>query len=288
MRSVTSSASGRTVRYAYRPAPVAPKDGAEARTVLMIHPVGVGIAGWFYKNMMEDGVLRTCDLVAPDLWGCGGSSPLDPAKEGISLPTDWVRDCEAVCRDVRAGQGLVVVAQGGIAPVALQLGYRGKVPVSSVILTSPPVYDDLVNPIGELEFGRNYKSLQFFKGLVRFLLCRRSAIKFFSNLFLFAGEADDSFLSFATRDAQSRVEQIEPVLLFNAGGLTTRSWAEEIARLGGVLRVVSGAEESEARKEGRLGYGRAGGELFEVEGGCNVIPYECSRELERIVLRDLI
>ena len=234
--------SGRTISYAYRPSPLAE---ADARTVLMIHPVGVGIAGWFYNNMMRDDVLPSCNLLVPDLWGCGKSALLDPAKEGISLPTDWVRDCEAVCGDVQGG--LVVVAQGGIAPVGLQLAQRGNVPVKSLILTSPPVYDDLVKPIGSGEFGRNLQALQFFKGVVRILLCRRSAIEFFSNLFLFAGEADDSFLSLATKDAQSRSEQIEPVLIFNAGGLTTRSWAEEIAGLGGALRVVSGAEESGAR-----------------------------------------
>ena len=271
--------SGHDLKYRYRGA----STPIPRANVLFIHPVGVGIASWFFAPMMTDEKLMCCNLIAPDLRGCGDSELVDLNKDGIFLPLDWTRDCEAVMAEEVSDLPTVVVAQGGIAPVALQLGRRNKVTnLASLILTSPPVYKDLIMPIDKGEFSRNLKALQFLKTGVRWLLCRRSAIKFFSNLFLFAGEADDRFLDEATSDAQTPLK-IEPVLLFNSGALFTRSWEEEIASLGERLHVVSGAKESQERKDGRLTYGEFGGTLSEVPESCNVIPYEAAEEFEKVI-----
>lgn len=138
-----------------------------------------------------------------------------------------------------------------------------------------------------------------------FLTYALAAIKFFSNLFLFAGDADEEFLNEASRDAGETKRQliasllvsttntlpqhseifhrINPVFAFNAGALQTRSWIEEISCRDKLI-IISGEKESEKRISGRREYG---GENIVVKSGLNVIPWEQAAALESIINKSI-
>ena len=82
--------------------------------------------------------------------------------------------------------GCVVVVQGGLASVGVLLSARNPTSVvSRLILTSPPIYDDMVNPAPQDELQKNYNFLtsKIFGGFAFTLLETRPLIKFFPMLF---------------------------------------------------------------------------------------------------------
>jgi hypothetical protein len=65
-----------------RPAPGREND----KPIILVHPVGVGLASWFWIKLME-AFEDNPPIYAPDLIGCGldhGADPWDPDKVGIS------------------------------------------------------------------------------------------------------------------------------------------------------------------------------------------------------------
>ncbi|GMH98442.1 hypothetical protein TrST_g1829 [Triparma strigata] len=255
--------------------------------ILCIHPVGIGISSWFFDKLNAD--LPSCNVLSPDLRGCGDSEAFVPEEDGMFFPLDWTRQVEELCKELSWGESLpvVILAQGGIAPVALQLGYRGKLEnIQRIILTSPPTYETLTKPISADEYGLNYNILTFpgLKQIFTRILMNRGAIKFFSNLFLFSQSADEDFLSKAARDAE-QLWRINPVFAFNAGALITRSWEEEIESCGKLgLVIISGEKETEERRLGR-DFGSNCTNVI-LEDGLNVIPWEQSRALASIIMNE--
>ena len=118
--SLSYSYGGFEVSYRRKPAAT----GHEAKPpLLLIHPVGIGLHGWFWDRFLDQWV--GAEVFVPDLIGCGGSADWAPERYGdLSAPLDWVRQCEALWRDGLQDRPVVVVAQGGIAPLAVQLASR--------------------------------------------------------------------------------------------------------------------------------------------------------------------
>ncbi len=106
--------------------------------LLLVHPVGIGLSGWFWERFIEQWLGG--EVFAPDLIGCGASDAWVPEERGLFLPLDWSRGCEALWR-ARIRRPCVVVAQGGLAPVGVQLAAReaddwsGGRAVSRLVLT---------------------------------------------------------------------------------------------------------------------------------------------------------
>eukprot|EP00900_Chrysochromulina_parva_P022980 jgi/Chrpa1/5315/Chrysochromulina_OHIO_Genome00014573-RA len=174
----------------FRRKPAAP--GYEGRPPLMlIHPLGIGLASWFWDNYVDE--WTGAELFVPDLIGCGASEVWDPASRGLHVPLDWERQIQSLWRE-HVRRPMVVVSQGGIAPLAVTLASRqtdlwqGKRAVRAVVLISPPELSALADGLGEAEVTRNFQLLSITLGrpfLYR-ALSSRFFIDFFSRQFLFA------------------------------------------------------------------------------------------------------
>ena len=80
----------------------------KGHNVLLIHPVGIGLASWFWEPFLEsvsekysnsNHTISDTNFYAPNLIGCGcmseGSDAWNPDKRGLFIPLGWVRGCEA-------------------------------------------------------------------------------------------------------------------------------------------------------------------------------------------------
>ena len=262
--------------------PAAP--GYEASPpLLLIHPIGIGIDSWFWSKFMD--AWEGAEIFAPDLIGCGKSSPWDPDEQGLFVPLDWARQLEALWRDrIGPERPVNVVCQGGLAPVAVMLAVRqtdlwdGPKAVRSVTLTSPPTWEEITKGCNAADVERNFRWFSTpLGGLSYQVLCLRPFVRFFSNLFLFfGGDCDDEWLERCERGATFAARW--PVFAFNSGLVGATGRANELCELRVPLLVMSG--EGDKRVEQRVGYGHyvEQCELRTLSQSLNVLPWERPEE----------
>lgn len=105
--------------------------------LLCIPPVGVGITRDFYAPLQREWAAlgAPCDLHAPELIGCGDASP-KPRR--FYSPQDWagqLLDYHAL----KIGRPCILVVQGGLLPVGLEMWFEGgNAVVAGASLCSPP------------------------------------------------------------------------------------------------------------------------------------------------------
>ena len=196
-----------------------------AAPLLLVHPIGIGLAGWFWDRFLES--WAGAEVFVPDLIGCGGSEAWEPSARGMFVPLDWERQIECLWRE-HVRRPAVIVSQGGLAPVAIRLAardtdaWRGSRAVQGLVLASPPEFGTLCEGLDDAEVERNFEQLGRTLGsnttlgtLAYRALASRPFVRLFSDAFLFAGAADERFL--AECAAEAVPERRWPVLAFNAG-----------------------------------------------------------------------
>lgn len=282
---------GWNLKYQFKPAS---KGFEKENPILLVHPVGIGMSSWFWEKMMSawDGPA----LVAVDLIGCGikhGADAWDPKERGLSVPLGWVKACEALMQIVGAeaassnkqnifpfpsigekGGRYSVVVQGGLAPVGVLLAARNPETVEKLVMTSPPVWKEMITGVPEKELKKNYEFLSspIFGPLAFGLLESQWAVRFFSNLFLFSEPCDEQWLKEVENEACE--EARPPVQVFNAGFCIHRSFEEELRTLSQPTLILQGADD-EGRISDRASYAEAMQQctLHAMEGK-NVLPWE--------------
>ena len=276
--------------------------------VLLIHPVGIGLASWFWepllsslrdKNKSNGSTPTTSEqktkirAYAPNLIGCGiseGSDAWDPDQRGMFVPLGWVKGCEALMREIddrdrdrdeklaSSPQKWTVVTQGGLAPIGVLLAARNPESVSELVLASPPTWEDMTIAVPQEELERNYGFLRSpILGKLAFsILETRGLVEFFSNQFLFTpGKGcDDAWLDNTEREMC--VEARPPVQNFNAGICMNRGLGPELtetiqSEIPSVL-VVQGENDKRPREEYEQIMKNC--RLVTVPGSTNVIPWE--------------
>lgn len=109
------------------------RGAADLPPLLLIPPVGVGIDRQFFARFQDawDGG----DTHAPDLLGTGDATP-KPRR--FYKPEIWAGQLDAYIREV-VGEPCVLVSQGGLLPVALEMWRLGGTEtISAVACMSPP------------------------------------------------------------------------------------------------------------------------------------------------------
>lgn len=239
--------------------------------LILIHPVGIGLSSWFWEPFME--AWTYSDVFCPDLIGCGQlGDEWNPGVKGMAFPLEWARQCETLIEDFLNSQPCVVMVQGGLAPVGILLGQRNASTVKKLILCSPPTWSDLTTPLSQSLLKRNYDFLRSEYGAAAFsLLERRWAIKFFSDLFLFADKADSIWIDRAINDCS--IANRSAVAVFNAGLLQHRSYEEDLKELLQPTLILAG--ETDKRQFDRNPFKR---NMLDCSlgtlPGCNVLPWE--------------
>ena len=109
------------------------RGAADLPPLLLIPPVGVGIDRQFYARFQD--VWDGGDTHAPDLLGTGDAKP-KPRR--FYKPEVWAGQLDAYVREV-IGEPCVLVSQGGLLPVALEMWrFGGTDTVRGVVCLSPP------------------------------------------------------------------------------------------------------------------------------------------------------
>lgn len=105
--------------------------------LVCIPPVGVGITRSFYDPLHREwaAIGAPSELHTPDLLGCGDASP-KPRR--FYKPGTWAEQLlEYVASEI--GRPVVVVSQGGLLPVALEMwAAGGTATIAGVAFVSPP------------------------------------------------------------------------------------------------------------------------------------------------------
>ncbi len=293
---------GYDLTYLYKPA--APGRENDPPLVL-IHPVGVGISSWFWSRMMESYDDNPA-IYAPDLIGCGidhGADPWLPEKKGLFFPLSWVQGVETLMSNIilpnqqqqgstfpwevfqkekNTNRGCNVIVQGGLAPVGVVLAKRNPSMVSKLMLTSPPIYQDMVTAVPTVELERNYNFLKspIWGGLAFAVLENREIIRFFSDLFLFEGKCDDEWLDNTIEESYQ--EARTPIQAFNAGLLQHRSFEDELQTLTQETWIVSGSKDKRVIDRQSYASEMKKCELKSIEG-LNVMPWENTNSIIDLV-----
>lgn len=274
---------GWNLTYRYK---AASRGYENADPILLIHPVGIGLASWFWERFMAEWIGPA--MYAPNLIGCGiseGGDAWDPDEKGLSFPLSWARGCEVLLRSSEPSSVIpgisffgatksrkwTVMSQGGLAPVAVQLASRNPTIIDKLILASPPTWRDMTTPIPEAELSRNYN---FFRspiwGRLAFqVLESRGAIEFFSNKFLFSKPCDSKWLDSAEKELGLKARP--PVMAFNSGFCLHRSLDEEIVSLSQSTLILAGAGDKRQRDEYMQFMKNCS---LQVLPGLNVLPWE--------------
>lgn len=257
---------------------------------LLIHPVGIGLASWFWEKFLDDWVGPA--VYAPNMIGCGvseGSDPWDPDEQGLFFPLGWVQGCETLMNSVststssplgffRKPRRWTVVSQGGLAPVAVCIASRNPEIVQSLVLASPPTWEDMTNAIPEQELKRNYDFLRSpVLGKLAFsLLESRGAIRFFSDQFLFSSPCDERWLD--NTEIELGPSSRPPVMAFNAGFCQNRSFEDDLLGLDQPTTILQGQDDKRKREKYVENMRRCS---LVVLPGQNVLPWESSTALAK-------
>jgi pimeloyl-ACP methyl ester carboxylesterase len=272
--------------------------------ILLIHPVGVGLASWFWEpflnsinNDMDNNNNNDEDMkimeakkahsyYAPNLIGCGiseGSDAWDPNKRGLFIPLGWVRGCEAFMNHIddnidddesnisNKDSSWTVVTQGGLAPIGILLADRNPKLVRRLVLTSPPTWEDITTAVPENELERNYNFLRSpILGKLAFqFLESRKAIEFFSNQFLFSNKCDNVWLD--KTEQEFGVDARPPVQVFNAGMCMNRGLQSELTTLEQPTLIIQGEDDKRKRQEYSQNMKNC---QLVILPGQNVVPWE--------------
>jgi hypothetical protein len=260
------------VTYRYKP----PAPGHERDApLLLIHPVGIGLASWFWENLI-DAWEYGGPIYAPDLWGCGNVEADDLRHmPSSSFPDRWVEACDiflSLSVDSSAPRKSVfpfvaklwtdssttnrrrwvVVAQGGLAPIGVRVAHRNPSQISHLILTSPPTWSDMTTAVPRTELQRNDQFLRspVWGSLAFSLLETRWAVSFFSNLFLFASSNIEDTTKWldCIQDGVGPAQRFA-VMAFNAGFCQQVSNEKELTELPQPTLILQGDEDKSRNRD---------------------------------------
>jgi len=295
---------GYKLSYRYRPGQSADPAVNNGPPLILIHPIGIGLSSWFWKQFINywDG---TNELLAPDLLGCGlenGNDEWNPAAEVMLRPdksttlayTEAIEtllqqrivakaEYDFVYYGQQHEQKCVVVSQGGLAPVALELAARNPDLVSHLVLISPPTWAEMINPLPSTDRAKKYRaytspmSYMTYDALERPFGFRTYMQRYFKR------RPDDQFVSFATEGARVTKLARAAVASYNSGALFDRSYEHDLRMIEQPTLILCGTSDAQ-RTEQRESY------LFEMQDaamamveGKMMLPWESPVEVRNAI-----
>jgi len=294
---------GWKISYRYQPA----SPGYETFTpIVFIHPVGIGLASWFWNRMFASASAAAStandngghpELYAVDLIGCGlklGADGWDPQARGLFFPKSWADGIRTLWK-AEIQRPCVLVVQGAVTPVGIALAvnddvtvdgatFDGSYAIDSLVFASPPIYDDLSSAIPEAELSFNYNvwSNPIVSSVVFGVFEQRSIIRFFSNMFLFEEKCDEEWLDYAMEEATCNTLTREPVKAFNAGLLNHVSYETELQTIIQTVICLCGTGDRRTEKRKRYETEMRNCRIQTIRGG-NVLPWENPTETLEII-----
>jgi pimeloyl-ACP methyl ester carboxylesterase len=283
-------------------------------SIVLIHPVGIGMASWFYDRLLEawpkaavsgrydqndrEG-LTSATLFAPNLRGCGrqDASLFHSVVDTVTLISfeGWVQDCAAFVDTVVMKESPLFTP-----PASFPFTFRPRKPNDN---RCHLVVQGGLAPLG-LELARRYprtirsltlcsppevlritpqadieKNLRLLasplgNAAIERLLENPIAIRLFSDLFLFASPCDPEWVRQASLECGHVVRRA--VQFFNSGGCS-RVTSADLPPLDQPVLILQGSADVR-RRTAEYVASTSRVEVRTLQGAKNVLPWEASVE----------
>ncbi|MHC0066287.1 alpha/beta fold hydrolase [Nostoc sp. UIC 10890] len=159
---------------------------SEGVPLLLIHPIGVGLSRQFWQRFCREWYDKgqRNSIYNPDLLGCGESDMPHVAY----TPSDWAEQLQYFLQTV-VQRPVIVVVQGALLPVAIQLVQKESNLIAGLVLSGPPAWDLMTNkpPKWQEKFLWNVLDSPFGSAFYRYARTPKF-LRSFSTRQLFASE----------------------------------------------------------------------------------------------------
>ncbi|QMS92308.1 alpha/beta hydrolase [Nostoc edaphicum CCNP1411] len=258
---------------------------SEGVPLLLIHPIGVGLSRQFWQRFCREWYDKgqRNSIYNPDLLGCGESDMPHVAY----TPSDWAEQLQYFLQTV-VQRPVIVVVQGALLPVAIQLVQKESNLIAGLVLSGPPAWDLMTNkpPEWQEKFLWNVLDSPFGSAFYRYARTQ-TFLRSFSTRQLFASEnaVDAEWLNTLIAGAENLASR-HAVFSFLAG-FWRDDYTSSIASIGQPTLAVMGETASSISQDNkketpdeRLAHYLAclpQGRGIKINGR-NVLPYESTAE----------
>lgn len=258
---------------------------SEGIPLLLIHPIGVGLSRRFWQRFCREwySTGQRNLIYNPDLLGCGESEMPRIAY----TPSDWAEQLQSFLQTV-VQKPVILVVQGALLPVAIQLVQKESNLIAGLVLSGPPPWALMTNkpPEWQEKFLWNVLDSPFGSAFYRYARTPKF-LRSFSIRQLFASEnaVDAEWLNTLLTGAENPASR-HAVFSFLAG-FWRDDYTSFIASIGQPTLAVMGKTSSSISQDNkketpdeRLAHYLAC--LPKSRGikinGRNVLPYESTAE----------
>lgn len=275
-------------RCAYEYYPPTTPEAEDSVPLLLIHPIGVGLSRRFWHRFCHAWYQsRTNPIYNLDLLGCGESDMPHIAY----TPSDWADQLQHFIQTV-VQKPVIIVVQGALLPVALELVKLQPNLIRQLVLASPPAMAVMTEATKVRQQKLTWNLLDSPFGSAFYLYARRPQfLRSFSIRQLFADRdrVDTQWLDMLVLGAANPASR-HAVFSFLAG-FWRQNYQKAIASITQPTLVVVGEKASSITKTGQdtpdqrlADYLKC---LPQAEGikiaGRNVLPYESTTEFAATV-----
>jgi len=253
--------------------------------LLLIHPIGVGLSRQFWRRFCREwhNTGHRNPIYNPDLLGCGESEMPHVAY----TPSDWAEQLQYFLQTV-VQKPVIVVVQGALLPVAIELVQKESNLIAGLVLAGPPAWAVISKKSPEWQQKLLWNLLDSPFGSVFYRYARTPKfLTSFSTRQLFASSdsVDAEWLNTLVGGAENLASR-HAVFSFLAG-FWRQNYASTIASIQQPTLVVLGETASSISQEGKketlderladyLAYLPQGRGIK--MNGRNVLPYESTTE----------
>lgn len=258
---------------------------AEGIPLLLIHPIGVGLSRQFWQRFCQESYKQghRNPIYNPDLLGCGESDMPHVAY----TPKDWAQQLQHFLKTV-VQKPVILVVQGALFPVAIELVKKEPNLIAGLILAGPPAWAIITKETSQWQDKLIWNLLDSPLGNAFYRYARREKfLRDFSTRQLFdsAEAVDGEWLNTLEQGAENP-ESRHAVFSFLAG-FWRKDYSQAIASIKQPTLVVVGETASSISQEGKK---ESPDERLADYLGClpqgrgikmsgrNVLPYESTAE----------
>lgn len=217
--------------------------------LLLIHPIGVGLSRQFWQRFCTEWYRsgQQNEIYNPDLLGCGESDMPHIAYR----PIDWAKQLQYFLQTI-IKKPVVLVVQGALLPVAVELMHLQPNLIQGLVLSGPPawVLVTQATPDWRHRLAWNLFDSPLGSGFYRY--ARRSQfLKSFSTrqLFAKAEEVDAEWLDMLQKGAKAAASR-HAVFSF-LSGFWRQDYRSKMAQIQQPTLVVMGEQASSISREGK-------------------------------------
>ncbi|MDZ8087377.1 MAG: alpha/beta hydrolase [Nostoc sp. DedQUE12b] len=258
---------------------------SEGVPLLLIHPIGVGLSRRFWQRFCREWYNsgQRNSIYNPDLLGCGESDMPYVAY----TPSDWAEQLQSFLQTV-VQKPVILVVQGALLPVAIQLVQKEPNLIAGLVLSGPPTWALMTNkpPKWQEKFLWNVLDSPFGSAFYRYARTPKF-LRSFSIRQLFASEnaVDAEWLNTLVAGAENTASR-HAVFSFLAG-----FWRDDytsfiasiqqptLAVMGEIASSISQDNKKETPDERLAQYLACFPKSQGIKiNGRNVLPYESTTE----------